>query len=173
MPIAFLLAVVLTSVWCIRYRASFAHPFDDHKQISTNDAIEIQNGLLHNIYRSFDHRDASLIYDTLEVSISGELLNEMYLQIRRGIELENQGGACVRVEEVKVEMAEIEFLSERVAFVSKCRWTVSGSVSHWGHTHRRTYQYSASFTIEAVKQQWKITAQELLDARRVTTQPTG
>ena len=48
-------------------------------------------------------------------------------------------------------------------FARYCRWTVAGTVEHWGHIHERTNQYEAVFAVEPVDNAWKVTNIELLD----------
>lgn len=130
------------------------------------DAIVI--GLLDNIYRSFDYRDESVIYDALTRSAAGDLLTEVYLETRRSLELENQGGARAKVQEVVMVESSHEALGGgEVGFVSTCTWNVSGSVGHWGHVHTRENQYQARFVVEAVDGLWKITKLELLQEERL------
>ncbi|MCZ6786885.1 MAG: hypothetical protein O7E54_06935 [Planctomycetota bacterium] len=123
-------------------------------------------GLLHNTYRAFDKRDEVVVYDRLAQSVAGDLLVEVYLQTRRSIELENQGGARVKVDSVELLDCTTSPGDGR-GFVSQCTWTVSGSVGHWGHTHRRTSRYRATLRIEPEKGAWKITGLELLEEARL------
>ena len=129
------------------------------------DAIVL--GLLENVYRSFDYRDESVIYDALERSASGELLTDVYLETRRSLELENQGGARAKVEDVAIVDSEHEALGGEVGFISICRWNVKGSVGHWGHVHQRSNQYRARLVVKAVDGLWKITELELLEEERL------
>ncbi len=129
------------------------------------DAIVL--GLLENVYRSFDYRDESVIYDALERSASGELLTDVYLETRRSLELENQGGARAKVEDVAIVDSEYEALGGEIGFISTCRWNVRGSVGHWGHVHQRSNQYRARLVVKAVDGLWKITELELLEEERL------
>jgi hypothetical protein len=43
--------------------------------------------LLRNVYQAFDYRKESDIYDTLERSVGGDLLTDIYLETRRSLEL--------------------------------------------------------------------------------------
>ena len=122
--------------------------------------------LLENVYRSFDYRDEGVIYDSLERSVSGELLTDTYLETRRSLELENQGGARAKVKEVEVVESRHTPRTGDVGFDSLLTWNVSGSVGHWGHVHQRTNQYQARLTVEAVGDRWKITALDLLQEER-------
>ena len=130
-------------------------------------AQSLVGGLLGNVYRAFDYRDESVIYDTLERSVSGELLTDIYLETRRSLELENQGGARAKVKEVQMLETKQTPLSDGSGFEARCTWNVSGSVGHWGHIHQRINQYQARFVVRAIGGVWKITELELLQETRL------
>ena len=134
---------------------------------SDDDREAVVAGLLENVYGAFDYRDEEVIYDTLERSVAGELLTETYLETRRSLELENQGGARAKVTEVRMLESTHESLGGETGFVSHCTWNVSGSVGHWGHIHQRVNQYEARFVVRAIDGVWKITDLELLQEERL------
>jgi len=135
--------------------------------VSDDKAAQILHGLLLNTYRAFDYREEDRIYGTLEQSISGDLLTDVYLETRRSLELENQGGARAKVKEVEVLSSESEPLAGATGFAALGTWNVAGSVGHWGHIHQRRNQYEARFTVEAIDGVWKITGLELLQEERL------
>jgi hypothetical protein len=154
---------------CLPYaRASFTVPLTGSSRIESEEAKAIVSGLLYNIYRWFDRRDERVIYDRLASSLKGDILSNVYLQTRRSMELENQGGARVKVDDVDVLEAVTQGTTEKQGFICRCRWNVSGSVGHWGHIHRRTNQYDAIFTVEPVEEVWKISAIDLREEKRIT-----
>jgi hypothetical protein len=129
-------------------------------------ASEVMSGLLHNIYRAFDFRDEERIYDTLARSVTGDLLTEIYLEARRGLELVNQGGARVKVKEIEL----LEFEAEPAklgGFSATATWNVSGSVGHWGHVHQRRNQYRAIVGVAPIDGEWKLVAMEVLEEERL------
>lgn len=129
---------------------------------------EIVYALLRNTYHAFDFRDESNIYDTLEKSIEGALLERVYLEIRNSLELENVGGARVRVYEIALREAKMEGLvGDTNAFLAHTEWVTIGEVTHWGHTHERTNKYEAEITVDAVEGTWKMSDLELLNEERV------
>jgi hypothetical protein len=130
-------------------------------------AEEVLGGLLRNVYLAFDYRDEEQIYDILERSVGGELLTDIYLETRRSLELENQGGARAKVKQVEILEGDFRPVDGGAGFESHLIWNVMGSVGHWGHIHRRTNQYEARFTVRAVDGVWKITRLELLQERRL------
>ena len=132
-----------------------------------SDAQVIVTGLLRNVYRAFDFRDESVIYDTLERSAAGDLLTRIYLETRQALELKNQGGARAKVTDVEMMSAETTDLPEEVGFMTQCTWNVAGSVGHWGHIHQRRNRYEAVFTVKPVGGVWKITQLELVSEERL------
>ncbi len=130
-------------------------------------ATEILDGLLTNVYRSFDLRDEDIVYDRLAMSVSGDQLTEIYLQSRGALELEERGGARGKVDDVEVrEVRSVVHQGDGTLSVDGV-WTVSGSVSHFGHTHFRQNRYHAVVNIAADGGVWKIRKLTVLDERRL------
>jgi len=143
-------------------KVEIADPFADEPSLPENSAQELLSGLLHNVYRSFDHHDESLIYDRLAKSITGELLSDVYLETRKSMEVKNQGGLRISVKEVKVtELQLVEEAGAEPRF--RCRWRVAGWIGHWGHVHARANEHLAIITVAPRDGKWKITGIEMLD----------
>ena len=129
-------------------------------------AGDVVAGLLHNIYRAFDYRGEEQIYDVLANSVEGDLLAQIYLETRRGLELANQGGARAKVKEIDlVELAAEP--GDGAGFIATATWNVTGSVGHWGHVHRRSNQYRAELDIRPLDGEWKLVEMEILEAKRL------
>lgn len=134
-------------------------PTEAHTQV----AIE---QLLTNIYRAFDYRTEEAIYDRLAISATGDQLAEIYLEQMRAMELENRGGARASVDNVEVQaIRTIRPTAEGMDVDSE--WLVSGSVSHFGHTHYRKNRYAAILTLVDEKGVWKIGGIEIKEEERV------
>jgi hypothetical protein len=147
-------------------------PVEDRKPDDRKVAA-IFGALLRNIYRAFDFRIEEEVYDALAGSVGGELLSTLYLEIRRGLVVAEQGGALSRVRQVDIVDAEraapVASGSGRTpGFGVRATWRVAGTVEHWGHVHERVNQYEALFTIRALDGAWKITGLEMLDQERVS-----
>ena len=89
------------------------------------------------------------------------------------MELENQGGARAKVDEVDIVAAVPEGVTEANGFRSRCRWNVSGSVGHWGHIHSRANQYEAIFQVRVIDGVWKIASMEFLEESRIDPASAG
>lgn len=145
--------------------------FYEHRKVELDDERlqQLVGDLLHNIYRAFDYRGEEVIYDVLDKSVSGELLTDIYLETRKGLELANQGGARVKVKETEVTRADlVNRDGERLEVASD--WNVSGSVGHWGHVHQRTNAYRANLEITDIDGVWKLTGLEILEEQRLQGQ---
>ncbi len=142
--------------------------FYQHRQVDMNDERlrQLVGDLLHNVYRAFDYRGEEVIYDVLERSVSGELLTEIYLETQRGLELENQGGARVKVKTTEINNVELVSRDGNQLTIAS-DWTVSGSVGHWGHVHQRTNGYRANLEIGEIDGAWKLTGLEILEEQRL------
>jgi hypothetical protein len=138
--------------------------------VSDTEARQVFEALHRNVYRAFEFGDENAVYDALACSVSGDLLEKLYLQIRKGLEMQEQGGAVSRIR--GVELLEGDFQTttatdELPGFDYECDWTVNGTVEHWGHIHSRTNQYAARFKVSAIEGEWKITDVEVLDQKRL------
>lgn len=119
-----------------------------------------------NIFRAFDYYRESDIYDALAKSVHGPLLRELYLQLRRSLEVKEQGGAIARIQRVEFlsgNPAALAAEAKTPAFGYRCQWNLVGTVEHWGHIHQRTNQYDGAFQVELVDGSWKITKMQTLD----------
>jgi len=135
-------------------------------RLSEERSAELVGSLLHNVYRAFDFRDEERIYDTLARSVAGDLLEQIYLETRRGLELQSQGGARAKVKEVALETLETT-PADAGAFTARATWQVGGSVGHWGHLHQRRNRYRADLTVAPVDGAWRLTRVEILEEERL------
>ncbi len=141
-------------------------PFLKKRSFSSPESTELISSLLKNTYRAFDFREESDIYDKLAVSNDGELLATIYLQTRRSMEIENQGGARAKVKDVALlQVEEVSGPDDGLAY--RCRWQVRGTVGHWGHLHNRTNQYDAVISVSPVNGVWKIRKLDIIEEVRL------
>jgi hypothetical protein len=134
-------------------------------RVTEPQARGIVGSLLTNIYHAFAFRDESVIFDTLARSVEGPLLEEIYLDIRRGLELEDGGGPRVRLLDVSlIDCVLLQATSGELR--ARVVWVSRGDVNHWGHTHRRRNQYRAELLIRAFEGQWKVTEVDILSEER-------
>jgi hypothetical protein len=135
-----------------------------------DEAIAIFNSLHRNIYRSFDYKSESDIYDSLANSLHGPILDSIYNDVYRSLILQDQGGAVCTIDKVNVLRSTFikpSSQENKLHFQVQCDWQVLGMVTHWGHAHKRTNEYSAVYTVTAEGEAWKITDSKVLKQQRV------
>ncbi|MCS1406954.1 MAG: hypothetical protein M2R45_00110 [Verrucomicrobia subdivision 3 bacterium] len=145
-------------------------PIPPEQIIATETANDVFATLHGNIYRVFDYNNESQIYDVLSESVSGDLLESLYLKIRAGLRMEEQGGAIARVTSTTIrdhELLKRTYVNGNPTFTYRCTWNIAGTVEHWGHIHTRENQYKASFTIVGFENRWKITDFEVESEKRL------
>lgn len=123
-----------------------------------------------NLFRAFDYQSESEIYDSLEKSVAGAELRELYLQINDSLKVKEQGGAVARINDVKVIKGQVEPTNRQpeddenpIQFDYVSEWTLDGTIEHWGHIHRRETSFTGKFKIELVEDAWKITQMQVVD----------
>ena len=137
-------------------------------RINKAESRAIVHNLLRNVYRAFDFREEEDVYDKLAISVTGDLLTDIYLQNRKSMVIEQAGGAQAKVKDVTV--LEVEHQNSQLqkgALDIRTKWTAVGSVGHWGHIHTRRNVYDAILTLAVVEGFWKISGIELLEEKRI------
>lgn len=159
---------LFVAAWLIRPYGIVALELPPRLQApSPEDAAPTIHALLYNAYRALDFRDEEVVFDRLEKSLAGDVLEQVYLEMRRGLLLENQGGARVRVRQVVLTGLLSEAPTTPGTLAYRAAWNVSGSVGHWGHTHIRTNAYDARMTLAESDGRWKISDLQILEEQRV------
>lgn len=159
-----------------KFETEINHPNKSAKpfRMPDEDSTQVFAQLHKNLFRAFDYRDESDVYDALAQSVSGEELRRIYLQINESLKVEEQGGAIARINEVvlldghQVEASPPEGPAEnpeqnpfRFKYVGS--WKLDGTIEHWGHIHQRETKFDGEFDIELVDDAWKITRMQVVD----------
>lgn len=140
--------------------------------LDPTDACEVFAPLHANIYRAFDYSRETDIYDALARSVDGPLLDTVYNGVYRGLILQEEGGALSRVKavtplETTVVPPESSERNGATSFGVLARWRVEGIVYHWGHSHARTNEYTARYTVAPRQDGWRIVAVVPIEQRRI------
>jgi len=169
LPLLGLMALIITGALTYSsVRVSMARPTLVAGDLPPEQAQALLQVLLKNVYRAFDFRNEEDVYDKLAVSVSGDLLADIYLQNRRSFAVQQAGGAQAKIQSVEIQDAVAERLDDRpLAYAIRGNWTAQGTVGHWGHVHTRRNRYDAIVTVDAVDGTWKITDMEILEEQRI------
>ena len=153
------------------------HPFVEQPkfEMPSKDADLVFTRLHKNMFRAFDYRRESDIYDALAKSVDGDLLRQLYLDINKSLRVKEQGGAVANIDEVVFLEGQQETYDQQLddqsderadvkpGFGYRCKWNLIGTIEHWGHIHQRTNSYDAQFVVQLKDDAWKITSMEVVD----------
>lgn len=160
-------------------RVGVASPFRPRVTMPSPDQARAMFETLHaNVYAAFAATSEDEIYDLLAVSVSQELLDELYGEVYESLILRSDGGAVCRIEEVRLLGGKVDLNPAAVEdatgnearaheFAVDWSWEVDGLVSHWGHVHRRTNRYQALYTVAHDGASWKIAGVETTEHVRI------
>lgn len=137
-------------------------------RVEEQKADEIFEVVHSNLFRAFEFTDEGMIYDGLAKSVDGKLLSELYLQLNDSLRIKEQGDAVANITAVNFLDGELKsnrnfFSTVEPGFVYRCKWNLVGTIEHWGHIHERTNTYDATFDVQAIENEWKITSMKLED----------
>ena len=159
-----LLVVTAVGVWRPSSLA-IEHPWRAPSELSDDQVRAVFTSLHQGMYRSLDFGSEDRVYDVLATTVDGELLEDLYLQLRQSLEVRDQGGAIARIRSVAYDAGEaVDRSVTRTpwpGFEYHSTWTVAGTVEHWGHVHERQNQFNAVFTVEPRDGTWKITRMDI------------
>jgi len=142
--------------------------------LSAPQARAIFEALHRNVYRAFDYKNESDVYDALAESVEGPLLDQLYGEVYESLVRTDEIGAIGRVKAVRVIASEVAFpegqRGDRLQV--RCHWRISGMLKHWGHSHVRSSEYYAWYSLRRSDGRWRISAVDMLDQQRVAAQGT-
>ena len=134
------------------------------REIPAEELANAARALHLNMDRAFDYTDRDTVYDSLALSVSGELLDSVYEEIFASLVMRDEGGAVARVTSIThhgVEPQTPTYLTQegipRWSSMVQLRWTVRGRVTHWGHSHQRADRWSATFLLQDTPDGWRFT----------------
>ena len=118
------------------------------------------------IYSAFTADSESQVYDSLAESLSGNLLESVYLEVNESLVAHDEGNVRVEVRRVKPLASELLPIPDQRAFRVRHHWRVIGTISHHSHRHARINEYRALYTVSEEPAGWRISAVEIEDQRR-------
>ncbi|WP_425046016.1 hypothetical protein [Primorskyibacter sp. S87] len=156
---AVVVGALIPGLYMMQHRAAL--------QMSDEQLQALTTEMLGNIYRAFDFRLEDHVYDRLALTLTGDVLERVYLEQRASLRVERAGGAQARVDALEVSRVENLQDAETGTLHLSVDWGVSGIVGHWGHNHRRTNTYTAEMVIQPEDGAWKISGFEVLSQERI------
>lgn len=148
---AIALGILAAIIWTFISRKPGAAP------VSPEQAAEITDSILENVYHAFNISNESAQYDQLETVLDGQALERTFLEVRRTTNQRAEDGSRVHIRNVSVKRAIPHQLSGDMDFTTSCQWETSGKIGHWGHFHDRKNLYRAEVSLAIVDGKWKAT----------------
>ena len=142
------------------------------KNLDSSSAADLFTKLHRSIYRAFESESEDAIYNNLAKSVSQKLIGPLYEEVYQSLILRDEGGAISRINRVdyiEVNAIRIENSND---FKIYCKWQVHGNVRHWGHSHKRSNEYEADYTLSVENDLWKIASSSVNLQKRVAS-PNG
>jgi len=129
----------------------------------------IMSKVLSDTYEAFNITDEEELYDTLAQSVTGNLVDDLYLDNRRRLTAGTRQGTKVTIRGVSIlDIGEpIEVVAADGGYSYDCRWAVVARVQHLQHVHHRQQIYSGVLTLRAEDDRWKVAGVELHSEDRV------
>ena len=145
------------------------NPFFEPHAPQGEDARRVVVSVLSATYHAFNLADEDELYDTLADNVTGDLVDDIYLDSRRRLQAGTREGAEVTVRDVSVlEIGEpLELADARRGYSYDCRWVVTARVRHLQHVHHRQNIYNGLLTLKVDDDRWKISGVELESEDRV------
>ncbi len=167
LSVALAASIQMRSVGTIAIGKPASPPTDGPMAANAPDIFE---SLLKNIYRAFEFRNESDVYDVLEQSVDGPLLDRVYKEVQAGLVSADQNGAIAKVKSVEILKSELTESTnvEGHPFQVRGQWRVDGMVYHWGHVHDTSNIFEAVYTLAPCDGFWKIVKTELLSSEPET-----
>ncbi len=148
---AITLGILGAIIWTFTSRKPGAEP------ISPDQAAEITDSILKNVYHAFNISDENAQYDQLKTVLDGPALESTFLEVRRTTNQRSEDGSRVRVRDVTVLRTGPKQNPGELEFTTSCQWETSGEIGHWGHFHDRKNFYSADISLAVIDGKWKAT----------------
>jgi hypothetical protein len=139
------------------------NPFFVPDAPTANDARLVVSRVLSDTYHAFNIADEDDLFDALAESVTGELVDDLFLDSRRRLTAGTREGTEVTVREVGVlEISEpMGGAGDEEGFSYACRWQVIARVRHLQHIHHRQNVYSGVLTLRPEDGRWKIARVDL------------
>ena len=146
-----------------------ANPIYEPRAPRGEDARRVVSSVLFDTYRAFNLTDEEEVFDRLADSVTGDLVEDLYLDSRRRLMAGTRQGTEVTVREVSVtEIGEPVVAHAGGREVTyDCRWVVTSRVRHLQHIHHRRNIYGGTLTLTVDGDRWMIAGVELASEDRI------
>ncbi|MFN7293012.1 MAG: hypothetical protein ACK5T6_20695, partial [Pirellula sp.] len=153
----------------LKWQGNLLGPTNDKVSVissspSEQEAKQITEAILANIYRAFDFREDEDVYEALDSVVDGPVLRDIYLRVKRSLIMAEQGGTLAHANSVTI--SELTKTGKK-NFDFEIKWQVVSVSEHWGHIHKQTTEFRAKLSLIQKSGFWKLNAFQLLDEKKI------
>lgn len=161
------MSLMILALILLPFHINMNNPWFEAGELDQKGMERIMQNVLSNTYTAFNEEDEEKLFDELSKNVDTELLDNVYLDSRRRMNMGLREGAEVSVQEVKLDSlgdAHIQPDLESVEY--PVAWTVTARVRHLKHIHYRKNRYIGNVALKAINNKWKISKISLTSEER-------
>ncbi|MCP9200499.1 hypothetical protein MKO06_11300 [Gramella sp. GC03-9] len=161
------LSMVILAVILLPFHLNINNPWFEAEDLDQAGMERIMQNVLSNTYSAFNVEDEEKLFEELSNNVDSELLDNVYLDSRRRLNMGLREGAEVSVQEVELNsMGKPQVLQDPESIEYPAQWTVTARVRHLKHIHYRKNQYTGTVALKAIDNKWKISKISLTSEER-------
>ncbi|MGI9350172.1 MAG: hypothetical protein ACR2O3_01305 [Rhizobiaceae bacterium] len=134
---------------------------------------QIEGGLvvkavLDNISAAFIEKDPIEFRKAMSVVAEPASIDKVESEIGRSLAIKIAGGGTASLRETEeLKLQNIEALESKSGFRTIASWRVDASAGHWGHPHKRRFEFRALIELTDEKGPWKLSGITVIDAKQL------
>ncbi|PTX44860.1 hypothetical protein C8P64_0843 [Christiangramia gaetbulicola] len=151
------LSLVILAILLLPFHIGINNPWFEAKDLDQQGMKLIMENVLSNTYTAFNEEDEEKLFEELSRNVDTELLDNVYLDSRRRLNIGLREGAEVSVQEVELNsLGEPDLQTDKDVFEYPVQWTVTARVRHLKHIHYRKNSYTGTIALKSIDNKWKI-----------------
>ena len=161
------LSLVVLAVVLLPFYVNINNPWFEAEDLDQASMERIMQHVLSNTYTAFNEEDEEKLFEELSKNVDSDLLDNVYLDSRRRMNMGLREGAEVSVQLVELNsMGKPHELQDPESIEYPAQWTVTARVRHLKHIHYRKNQYTGTVALKAIDNKWKISKISLASEER-------
>ncbi|GAA4645329.1 hypothetical protein GCM10023115_32890 [Pontixanthobacter gangjinensis] len=153
----FSLSLFILAILLLPFHIGINNPWFEAKDLDQQGMKLIMENVLSNTYSAFNEENEEKLFEELSRNVDADLLDNIYLDSRRRLNMGLREGAEVSVQEVELNsLGDPEIQTGSDVLEYPAQWTVTARVRHLKHIHYRRNSYSGMVALKSIDNKWKI-----------------
>ncbi len=164
----FSVILLFLSIYLLPLQIKIVNPWYTADQIKPEVVHDILENKLLNTYTAFNIADEEILFERLNENLEAGLLDHIYLDSRRRLNMGLREGSKVTVKEVTLGDlgAPLSEGNPDNGLRYPATWTVTAQVKHLKHIHYRKNKYTGTIALKSIDKAWKISEITLISEDR-------